>query len=54
MSGTLVLTAMITSVFDDLFANIYKGTDAVVRFRCSIATSVRANARTFPPRSSTW
>ena len=31
MSGTSVLTATIQQTFDDLFANIYKGTDAVVR-----------------------
>jgi putative ABC transport system permease protein len=31
MSGTSVLTATIQRTFDDLFANIYKGTDAVVR-----------------------
>src|SRR5262249_754199 len=31
VSGTLVLTATIQQTFDDLFANIYKTTDAVVR-----------------------
>ena len=31
MSGTSVLTATIQQTFDDLFANIYRGTDAVVR-----------------------
>ncbi len=31
MAGTSVLTATIQQTFDDLFANIYKGTDAVVR-----------------------
>src|SRR5215468_11059171 len=31
VSGTLVLTATIQRTFDDLFANIYKTTDAVVR-----------------------
>ena len=31
MSGTFVLTATIQQTFDDLFANIYSGTDAVVR-----------------------
>src|SRR4051794_41511981 len=31
MSGTSVLTATIQQTFDDLFANIYHGTDAVVR-----------------------
>src|SRR4051794_34184529 len=31
MAGTSVLTATIQQTFDDLFANIYRGTDAVVR-----------------------
>src|SRR4051812_9311233 len=31
MSGTSVLTATIQQTFDDLFANIYRSTDAVVR-----------------------
>jgi putative ABC transport system permease protein len=31
MAGTSVLTATIQQTFDDLFANIYKNTDAVVR-----------------------
>ena len=31
VSGTLVLTATIQKTFDDLFTNIYKNTDAVVR-----------------------
>ncbi|HWS44417.1 MAG TPA: FtsX-like permease family protein [Acidimicrobiia bacterium] len=31
VSGTFVLTATIRHTFDDLFGNIYKGTDAVVR-----------------------
>jgi putative ABC transport system permease protein len=31
MSGTLVLTDTIERTFDDLFADIYRGTDAVVR-----------------------
>ncbi|MDQ1447089.1 MAG: putative transport system permease protein [Actinomycetota bacterium] len=31
VSGTLVLTATIQKTFDDLFANIYSNTDAVVR-----------------------
>ena len=33
MAGTSVLTATIQQTFDDLFANIYRGTDAVVRAR---------------------
>lgn len=31
ISGTLTLTATIQKSFDDLFANVYKGTDAIVR-----------------------
>ena len=31
MAGTLVLTDTIKKTFDDLFANVYQGTDAVVR-----------------------
>ena len=31
MSGTFVLTDTIRQTFDDLFADIYKNTDAVVR-----------------------
>jgi putative ABC transport system permease protein len=31
MSGTLVLTATVQRVFDDLFANIYRNTDVAVR-----------------------
>ena len=31
MAGTLILTDTITKTFDDLFGDVYKGTDAVVR-----------------------
>src|SRR3954451_17818085 len=31
MAGTLVFTDTISRTFDDLFANVYKTTDAVVR-----------------------
>ena len=31
MAGTLVLTDTISKTFDDLFADVYRGTDAVVR-----------------------
>src|SRR5262245_39315612 len=30
-SGTMVLTSTITTTFDDLFANVYAGTDSVAR-----------------------
>jgi putative ABC transport system permease protein len=36
VSGTLILTDTISKVFDDLFASVYEGTDAVVRSRESI------------------
>jgi putative ABC transport system permease protein len=36
MSGTMILTDTISKVFDDLFASVYDGTDAVVRSRESI------------------
>jgi putative ABC transport system permease protein len=35
MGGTLVLTDTVTRTFDNLFANVYKGTDAVVRAEAS-------------------
>jgi putative ABC transport system permease protein len=31
MAGTLVLTATMRKTFDNLFADVYRGTDAVVR-----------------------
>jgi len=31
MAGTLVLTATMQRTFDNLFADVYRGTDAVVR-----------------------
>ena len=31
MAGTLVLTATVNKTFDDLFSDVYRGTDAVVR-----------------------
>src|SRR5687768_5893940 len=36
MSGTLVLTDTIGRTFDDLFANVNKGTDALVRAEATI------------------
>jgi putative ABC transport system permease protein len=35
MTGTLVLTDTIQKTFDDLFADVYKGTDAVVRAKAA-------------------
>lgn len=35
MAGTLVLTDTVTRTFDNLFASVYKGTDAVVRDRAA-------------------
>ena len=51
-----VLTATITSVFDDLFANIYKGTDAVVRAPEVLEQRLRFGRATerSRPRFSTW
>jgi len=46
ISGTLVLTATITKTFDNLFADIYQHTDAVVRKKSAFNDqfgSVRAN-----------
>src|SRR3954452_24248850 len=35
MSGTLVLTDTMTQTFNNLFADVYKGTDAVVRAKAA-------------------
>src|SRR5689334_18504757 len=35
MGGTLVLTDTVTRTFDNLFSDVYKGTDAVVRAQAS-------------------
>src|SRR5512133_1734626 len=35
MAGTLVLTDTIRTTFDNLFANVYQGTDAVVRAKAA-------------------
>jgi putative ABC transport system permease protein len=61
MTGTLVLSATISRTFDDLFASVYQGTDAVVRStvtvdssqggpatRADIADSVVARVRAAP------
>jgi putative ABC transport system permease protein len=34
-AGTLVLTDTIRTTFDNLFANVYQGTDAVVRAKAA-------------------
>jgi putative ABC transport system permease protein len=45
VSGTLVLTATIQRTFDDLFANIYKTTDAVVRSQEVLSSDFGAGQR---------
>ena len=35
MAGTLVLTATMRKTFDNLFADVYRGTDAVVRAKAA-------------------
>jgi putative ABC transport system permease protein len=44
ISGTLVLTATIGQSFDDLFGDIYKGTDAVVRAKEVISNDFGSGA----------
>src|SRR5690242_11208069 len=39
MAGTLTLTDTVQRTFDDLFGNIYKNTDAVVRTRSAISSN---------------
>jgi putative ABC transport system permease protein len=36
MSGTLVLTATVTRSFDDMFASVFRGTDAIVRAEATV------------------
>jgi putative ABC transport system permease protein len=45
MSGTMVLTATISRTFDNLFANVNRGTDAYVRSRQSISSDFGGPAR---------
>jgi putative ABC transport system permease protein len=45
VSGTFVLTATIQKTFDDLFANIYSHTDAVVRAHQRLSSDFGAGAR---------
>jgi len=51
MSGTLVLTATIQSTFDNLFSNIYRGTDAVVRAKEVLSADFGAGLRPPIPES---
>jgi putative ABC transport system permease protein len=51
MAGTLVLTATISKVFDDLFANIYQKTDAVVRAQEVLKSDFGAGQRPNVPES---
>ncbi len=51
ISGTFVLTATIQQTFDDLFANIYKGTDAVVRTHEVIKSDFGSGLRPPVPES---
>jgi putative ABC transport system permease protein len=51
MSGTLVLTSTISQVFNDLFANIYKNTDAVVRAPQVLSSDFGAGQRPNVPES---
>src|SRR5262249_44954301 len=51
VSGTLVLTATIQKTFDDLFANIYKTTDAVVRAPEVLSSDFGAGQRPNVPES---
>jgi putative ABC transport system permease protein len=51
VSGTLVLTATIQKTFDDLFANINRGTDAAVRSENVIKSSFGPDQRANVPAS---
>jgi putative ABC transport system permease protein len=51
VSGTLVLTATIQKTFNDLFANIYKTTDAVVRSQQVLSSDFGAGQRPNVPES---
>ena len=52
MSGTIVLTATIQSTFDNLFSDIYHGTDAVVRAKEVLSANFGAGLR--PPISESF
>src|SRR5215207_8468096 len=45
MSGTLVLTDTLSKTFDDLFADVYEGTDAVVRQEALFEDAVAGDQR---------
>jgi putative ABC transport system permease protein len=51
VSGTLVLTATIQKTFDDLFTNIYKGTDAIVRSQQVLSSDFGTGQRPNVPES---
>jgi putative ABC transport system permease protein len=51
VSGTLVLTATIQKTFDDLFANIYKNTDAIVRAPQVLSSDFGTGQRPNVPQS---
>ena len=51
MAGTLVLTATIRQTFDDLFANVYKNTDAVVRSHAVLKSRFGGDQRPRVPAS---
>src|SRR5438046_8733533 len=51
VSGTFVLTATIQKTFDDLFTNIYKNTDAVVRAHQRLSSDFGAGERPNVPAS---
>jgi len=51
MCGTLVLTATIRQTFDDLFANVYKNTDAIVRSHAVLKSRFGGDQRPRVPAS---
>ncbi|HEV7526347.1 MAG TPA: hypothetical protein VGP92_15360, partial [Acidimicrobiia bacterium] len=51
IAGTLVLTATIQKTFDDLFANINRGTDAAVRAPKALAGDFGGDLRPNVPGS---
>jgi putative ABC transport system permease protein len=51
MSGTIVLTSTIQKTFDDLFADIYRGTDSVVRAHAQLKSDFGGDLRPRVPAS---